>query len=197
MAKTVSHIHAKSYLKNILSKNPLALLGYLSTLLSTAKYRWVFGCVGRKTIVGGHTILMHPNNIRIGSNCLILDHVYIRTGLKGSVELGDYCAINSFAKIFAHGGVHVGDHAQIGPDCLITTTSHDYNKSLHTNFLPVHIDEWAWVGGKAILLPGITVGAHSVIGAGSVVTKNVPPYTLVAGNPARFIRRINQDKENV
>ncbi len=58
----------------------------------------------------------------------------------------------------------------------------------------VFIDDDAWVGAMSIILPGITVGKGSIIGAGSVVTKDVPPYTIVAGNPARIVRTLEPDE---
>lgn len=192
MTRPVTHIKPKDYLKKLLSKNPLAMLGYGFTIISTLKYRWIFKCVGRKTVVGFNTVLNHPSNIQIGSHCLILDNVYVRTGMDGYIKIGNHCAINSFAKIFAHGGVIIEDNVQIGPDCLITTTTHDYSDSLKAKFLKVYIKEWAWIGGKSTILPGLTIGEYSVIGAGSVVTKDVPPCTIVAGNPARVIREISK-----
>jgi acetyltransferase-like isoleucine patch superfamily enzyme len=168
----------------------------VSTALKTFQYRFIYKCIGGHTIVGKKTQVMNYSNIRIGDHCLILDNVYLRAGPQGKIEIGDYCAINSFAKLFGHGGILIEDYAQVGPNCLITTTTHNYDNYLDTHFLPVKIHKWAWIGAQSIILAGVTVGERSVIGAGSVVTKDVPPHTVVAGSPARLIRTIKTDKES-
>lgn len=95
--------------------------------------------------------------------------------------------------------VHIGDDCLLGPGVQIYTACHpldpakrkagiEYGKS-------VTMGHNVWIGGQAILLPGITIGDHTVIGAGSVVSRDVPAYHVVAGNPARIIRIINSEKE--
>ncbi|WP_425452463.1 acyltransferase [Companilactobacillus formosensis] len=55
---------------------------------------------------------------------------------------------------------------------------------------PIHIKEGAWIGARAVLLPGVTIGEHAIVGAGAVVTKDVEPYTVVGGNPAKLIKNL-------
>jgi len=83
-----------------------------------------------------------------------------------------------------------------GHDIMILTGGHDYNKfgmdrRLDGIVKDTTIQEGAWLGTRCIILPGVTVGRHSVVGAGAVVTKDVEQYTIVAGNPARVIKRYN------
>ena len=85
-----------------------------------------------------------------------------------------------------------------GHDIMILTGQHDYTKfgkdrKKFSHIKPVHIKEGAWLASRCIILPGVTVGKHSVVGAGSVVTHNVPDYTLVAGSPARIIKELKHD----
>ena len=67
---------------------------------------------------------------------------------------------------------------------------------IESKFLPVKIEQWAWITIGAIILPGVTVGRNSIVAAGAVVTKDVPPFTMVAGVPARVIKKLNIDYEN-
>lgn len=85
-----------------------------------------------------------------------------------------------------------------GHGIMILTNQHDMTKFGHQRKLssikkPVHIKEGAWLASKCIILPGVTIGKHAVIGAGSVVTNDVPDYAFYAGNPAKFIRWVKED----
>ena len=193
MQDNVAYIDKKKHILKLLKKNPLEWLHILSTVMKTFDYRYVRRCVGKKTIVGKKTEIINFSQVKIGSHCLIQDHVYIRAGLEGKVRIGDYCAINSFARLFGHGGIKMGNHSQIGPGSLITTTTHNYQEALTTEFKEVNIGEWVWIGAHCVLLPGVTIGEHSVIGAGSIVTKDIPPYSIAVGVPAKVVRKNEKD----
>ena len=118
-------------------------------------------------------------------------------------EMGKNCVIEAGAEI--HEGCVLGNRVGIGPNCMIGpktkfmgytmmgpnvhiyTTNHLYDKKIHSfkgiEIKPVIVGEEVWIGYGVIILPGITIGSHSIIGAGSVVTKDVPPGVLAAGNP--------------
>jgi len=92
-------------------------------------------------------------------------------------------------------GVVLGSHVMMGPECLIYTRNHKFDKEAkkyigYTDVRPVIIEDFVWLGARVIILPGVTIGKGSTIGAGAVVTKSVPPYSLVAGNPARVIKSL-------
>ncbi|PQO27636.1 maltose acetyltransferase [Blastopirellula marina] len=92
--------------------------------------------------------------------------------------------------------VTIGDHTLIGPSVQIYTATHPMNAELRRKEefgQPITIGSDVWIGGGAILCPGITIGDRTVIGAGSVVTKDLPPDVFAAGNPCRVIRAIDQD----
>ncbi len=127
--------------------------------------------------------------MHIGQRCLLQDAVYIRAGTEGSVTLGDRCALNSFTRLFGHGSIEVGDDTQLGPGSLITTTDHDYGADLEVRFRPVVIGKRVWIGANVTILPGVTIGDLAVIGAGSVVTKDIPAGCVAAGVPARVIKQ--------
>jgi len=89
--------------------------------------------------------------------------------------------------------VRVGDNCMIDPNVGLYTTVHsietkDRNKSGYA--IPITIGNDVWIGGSCVILPGITIGDHSIIAAGSVVTKDVPSNSIVAGNPARILKNI-------
>jgi acetyltransferase-like isoleucine patch superfamily enzyme len=189
MEKNVKHIDRKTYFLKTLRTSPLELVSIFSTAFKTFQYRYICRCIGKETIVGKGTEIKNYSNVRIGSHCLVQDRVYFRAGLNGIIKVGDYCAINSFAKLFGHGGVEIGDYSQIGPGSLITTTVHNYKKSMEADFLKVKVGNWVWIGACSIVLAGITIGDRSVIGAGSVVNKNIPPDSVAVGNPAKIIKK--------
>jgi acetyltransferase-like isoleucine patch superfamily enzyme len=102
------------------------------------------------------------------------------------VFFGDHNVIN-FGCLFdgRHFPIHVGDNVSIGPEATILTLGHDPRSPVFEDKGgPVKIGDRAWIGYRALILPGIEIGEGAVVGAGAVVTKNVPPYTIVAGNPA-------------
>lgn len=92
--------------------------------------------------------------------------------------------------------VRIGDNCMFGPAVQIYTPLHPMNAEERANLIeyakPITIGNDVWVGGNATILPGVTIGDRCVIGAGSVVTKDVPPDSLAVGNPAKVIRRIEK-----
>ena len=90
--------------------------------------------------------------------------------------------------------MRIGDHAFIGPNVSIYTACHPLDAAERNTgaewALPVTIGDSVWIGGGAIILPGVTIGNNVVIGAGAVVTRDVPDNTVVAGNPARIIKHL-------
>lgn len=105
------------------------------------------------------------------------------------VHLGDNSGIGINARI--QGTCYIGNDVMMGPDCIIYTQNHKFDDISttmrgqgHQEEKPVHIGDDIWIGGRVIILPGVNIGSHSIIGAGSVVTKDVPPYAICAGNPA-------------
>lgn len=106
--------------------------------------------------------------------------------------LGKNVTINKGATILSGGKVIIEDNVLIGPDCKIASVNHDF-KDRHNKyyFKPVIIKNNAWLGIGVVVCPGVTIGENSVVAAGSVVTKDVLPNTLVGGNPAKFIKNID------
>jgi acetyltransferase-like isoleucine patch superfamily enzyme len=180
------------YLVRVIKTNPSELFRLLRVGLTTAKYRYIKRCVGKGTVVGVRTDIINSANVRIGNNCLLQDAVYIRAGTEGRVTIGDRAALNSFCRLFGHGSIEIGEDTQIGPGSLITTTEHNYHDELTTHFKRVVIGKGAWIGANVTILPGVEIGDSAVIGAGSVVMKNIPPRCVALGVPARVVRRFDE-----
>lgn len=88
------------------------------------------------------------------------------------------------------GGIEIGDDAFIGPNVSLITTNHAADPEMRrcTISRPIRLCGNVWIGAGAIVLPGVTVGEDAIVGAGAVVTKDVPPGAVVGGNPARLIK---------
>jgi maltose O-acetyltransferase len=109
------------------------------------------------------------------------------------VTLGDYSGIGVNAKIY--GECHIGNYVMMGQDVTIITRNHAFDRTdipmMRQGFgeeRPVTIDDDVWIGDRVLILAGVHVGKGAIIGAGAVVTKDVPPYAIVGGNPAHIIR---------
>ena len=113
----------------------------------------------------------------------------------GHVSIGDHTFINYGASISSHTQVRIGRHCLLGH--YLTILDNDYHDLMDHSRLPlsapVIIDDHVWIGTKVIILPGVRIGRHAAIGAGSVVTQDVPAYTLAVGNPARVVRRVGEE----
>lgn len=120
----------------------------------------------------------------------VLPPLYIDYGKP--VTIGRRCFIQQCCTFFGRGGITIGDDVFIGPKVNLITINHDPdpdNRSA-TYGRPVVIENKVWIGINSTILPGVRIGYGSIVGAGSVVTKDVPPMTIVAGNPARIIKTI-------
>jgi galactoside O-acetyltransferase len=116
------------------------------------------------------------------------------------VHLGDDVFVNVNLTLVDDVDVHVGNRVMFAPNVTVTTTGHPVHPDLRrdgTQFsAPVRIEDDVWIGSGAVILPGVTIGRGSVVGAGAVVTGNVPPDVVVGGTPARVLRRITDaDRE--
>lgn len=142
--------------------------------------------------IGIDTDVWHFTHIRdsavIGSNCTIGSHCYIDK----DVSIGKNCKIQSGCLIYHP--AKIGNYVFIGPRCIIINDK--YPKATKDNGDKLTDDDWLCqgviiedfvsIGAGSIIMPGITIGHHSMIGAGSLVTKNIPPYTKIFGHPVKI-----------
>ena len=114
-----------------------------------------------------------------------------------NIEVGENFFANFGLTILDVGKVTIGDNAQIAPNVSIYTAGHpihpDSRNSGYEYGIPITIGNNVWIGGNTVILPGVSIGDNVVIGAGSVVAKDIPDNMLAAGNPCRIIREITED----
>lgn len=130
-------------------------------------------------------------HLSIGRKCKI--HKNTSMGDHSGVGFG--CEINN--------SVSIGSHVMMGPNVLIYTQNHrtddpdiSMDRQGMAELRPVFIEDDVWIGARVIILPGVTIGTGSVVGAGAVVAKSIPPYSVAVGNPARVVKsRKNADAQ--
>jgi acetyltransferase-like isoleucine patch superfamily enzyme len=154
-----------------------------------------------------HGVYLHacPQGIRIGDNSYIMHHaelhVYNFRGMQHSrIRLGRNCIVGEFSVIRGQGGVAIGDSVIIGPRVQIMAVDHVFDDpgrpilEQGIQALGIEIEDGAWIGAGAIILDGVRIGRGAVVGAGAVVTHDVARHTVVAGVPARLLRRIRRSR---
>ena len=112
----------------------------------------------------------------------------------GGFRLGENTTLNSNCRMDPRGGIEIGSNASISNEVIILTADHDMDSpDFVGRTRSVKIDDYAWIGTRAMILPGVTIGRGAVVAAGAVVTKSVEPFSVVAGLPARPVRSRGQD----
>ena len=116
------------------------------------------------------------------------------TYTSGRVEIGNHTFVNYGSSIAARTSVKIGSHCLLGHYTFVMDNDqHDVVKHWELpQSEPVIIEDHVWIGSKAVILPGVRIGSRAVIGAGSIVTKDVPPRCVAAGNPARVLRYLTE-----
>lgn len=124
-------------------------------------------------------------DVIIGKDCNICEHTFIEK----SVRIGNRVTIKS--GVYLWEGIEIEDDVFIGPNATFTNDKYPRSKQYPDHYERTVIKSKASIGANATILPGITIGQNALIGAGTVVTKNVPPHAIVMGNPARIVGYVN------
>jgi maltose O-acetyltransferase len=118
----------------------------------------------------------------------------IFAGPQGTISIGDRVYINYGCSISAQDQIQIGSHVTVGTYCMVIDNDfHSIEPSRRNELppsIPIILEDNVWLGARVIILKGVTIGRDSVIGAGSVVTRDVPPGCVAAGSPARVIRYV-------
>ena len=150
---------------------------------------------------------LHASNAEIilGNNNRIMKGAYIRSYVSNArkgegIITGSECWIGVNATLDSgQGGLTIGNNVLIGPNVVIITDNHDYERTdvsaIEQEYYgkPIHIGDNVWIGANAVVLGGVSIGEHSVVAAGAVVSSDVAPYTVVGGIPAKKIRDIQRE----
>lgn len=162
-----------------------------------AERRWVkrvLRLYNQTEAVPGRQTVLRQLLGQLGENSIIEPPFYCVYGR--NIYLGDHVFLNFSCTILDCNEVRIGHHVMIGPGVQIYTAAHLLEAEPRIRGLevakPITIEDNVWLGGSAILLPGVRIGRNAVVGAGAVVSRDVPANTVVAGNPARVIREIEQ-----
>ena len=147
-------------------------------------------CIRRRTRLD----VVPWNKFSIGEESTIEDFSAINNGV-GDVIIGDRTRIGLSNTII--GPVKVGNDVRLAQNIVLSGLNHNYaeiNSPIHEQGVstkPIVIEDESWIGANAVVLPGVTLGKHSIVAAGSVVTKDIPNYSIAAGNPARVLKQYN------
>ncbi len=191
--------------------------GALGYLLRAKSYRWLLHSLGKGSVFGRDIVLRSPGSISIGSNVMIDDNVVLDAkGYGSKIVLGDQILLGRNTILSCNESViKMGNFLSIGPFCFFASKSHiliGSNVSIgsgshllaggHRFDDPdtpiirqpriskgIVVEDGVWIGSGVKILDGVTVGRNSIVGAGSVVNQDVPPRTVVLGNPARVIQK--------
>ena len=161
---------------------------YTSGLMTNIKdMDYSVQCDGRVHVSG-------TRNISIGKRCRLGMETELMTSEKGRIQLGDDIRLNRGCTIVSYSEVSIGDFTIIGEYVSIRDANHGMERNepiryqKHTT-LPIRIDRDVWIGRGCCILPGVTIGEGSIIGANSVINKDIPPYSIAAGVPAKVLRQ--------
>lgn len=142
--------------------------------------------------------IMHQLLGSHGENIFFEPPVHMSYG--SHVHIGNNFYANFNLVMVDDGQIYIGDKVMIGPNVTLCTTGHPvyplYREMVAHYSLPIHIGNNVWIGAHSVILPGVTIGDNTVIGAGSIVTRDIPANVVAVGNPCRIMREISDhDKE--
>ncbi len=159
------------------------------------------GACGEGTVLEASAIVLHPERVFLGADVYVGHHAILEGYHQNELRVGDGSWIGAQSFIHAAGGVEIGRNVGVGPGVRILTSHHaEAGRAvpiLHAPlvFAKVVIEDDADLGVGAIVLPGRRVGRGAQVGAGAVVTRDVPPFAVVVGNPARLLSMRADEEE--
>lgn len=165
-------------------------------------------CLGQRVYLD-QGVYLHalPAGISIGDDTFIMHHTMLhvfnyRNLPQAGITIGTNCFIGEFNVVRGQGGVHIGDGVYTGPMVQFVAVNHvysDFERPIREQGITakgIVVEDDVWIGANAVVVDGVTIGRGSVIGAGAVVTSDIPPYSIAVGTPARPVRDRRQLKDN-
>lgn len=140
--------------------------------------------IGDDTRIWQYSVIL--SGAIIGSNCNICAHTLV----EGDVVIGDNVTVKS--GVFLWDGTRIANDVFIGPNATFTNDPMPRSKIYPGSFTGITVKQGASIGANATILPGVTIGVYAMVGAGAVVTKDVPDFAIVVGNPAKVIRYVEK-----
>ena len=152
--------------------------------------------------------VMYPRSLQLsGAGISIGDHVYVMAldtspvriasfGGTGDIRIGSFSIINPGVRVTSASRIEIGEGCMLAMNCYLSDSDwHDLQHRIYApgKTAPITLEDNVWIGDSALVAKGVRVGENSVVGAWSVVTKDVPPNSIVAGNPARIVGAIDPD----
>lgn len=187
---------------NNIYENIHTLISILKVKVYTAIMQKRFAAFGVKSRIETSSKLINPKLVKVGNNVYICEHAWINskdsqeTGIP-TLTIGDGTYIGRFSHINAWHKVIIEQNVLIADRVFISDADHNYtDTNTPIRFQgdcfksPVLLKEGCWIGIGAVILPGVTIGKNSIVAANSVVTKSVPDYSVVAGNPAKILKEL-------
>jgi acetyltransferase-like isoleucine patch superfamily enzyme len=176
--------------------------GFLTGMVASRYWLRTASIRGSGVRVNGRMVVANDGRLDIGDGCVfrgIPTAVELSVGSNAELVIGKKCIINSGASIAATGSIRLGDRVLVGPGVMVNDTSyHDlYERHVIPPPNPVIIEDDVWIGAKASILPGVTIGRGAVVSAHALVNRNVEPFTIVSGVPATVVAKLNPKKFSV
>jgi acetyltransferase-like isoleucine patch superfamily enzyme len=184
---------------------------YLNNIYSQIKgyifYNHVFGSFGSQSWLKSPDQIVGPKNIWIGNNTriekgsvLYAIQEYADVHLSGTITIGNDVYINRFFNASSADKIRIGNRVTCGSNVSMFNYDHgwlDIHRDINSTPLLVHgeidIGDETWIGNNTVILGKVKIGKHCVIGAGSIVTKDLPDYSIAVGNPAKIVKKYSQD----
>ncbi len=148
--------------------------------------------LGRPPVIRNEGSLVFGNDVKLEAP---IRPIYFRVHSGAELTLGEGVAVNEGVRLECTCSIRVGDRVHIGFGAvLIDNSFHDvYDRTTRPPGRPIVVEDDAWIGARAIVLPGVRIGEGAIVGAGAIVSKDVPPFTVVAGNPAQVVRSLSAE----
>ncbi|HKE37296.1 MAG TPA: acyltransferase [Candidatus Baltobacteraceae bacterium] len=185
--------------------NPLQRIGTVWHALANSLQLAIADETQRQALPGvrfaGGVVIRGADRITAGKNVFIDHRAYLNAssvnGARGYIHMGDGVEIGPYSVLWGGGGIEIGNNVHMGAHVHITSqqgrkvpaSQNDPTVPLTIDCAPVRIEDHVLLYSGVIVVPGVTIGHHAIVAAGSVVTTDIPPYSTAAGAPARVVRR--------